>query len=129
MKTILPQFQPDGSSLCGQTCIAMICGIHLADAVEAVGKGGGTTGPDLSRALCRRGIQSSPKMVRLGVQGRVLRKLFDFNVLPKRCIAKGRSSGVKNSHWVLIWDGEIHDPSRRYVPWGYVSGYIEIKEG
>ena len=128
LNQIVPRYQPEGSKLCGQTCIAMIAGISLGDAIQRAGKQGGTTGPDLRKALYRIGIPSSEKMVRLGARGKVPRKRFDFGVLPKRCIAKVRSTGVKESHWVLVWDGEIHDPYPGYVPWKYVSGYIEIKK-
>ena len=128
MKQIVPQFQPVDSSLCGQTCIAMVAGISLGDAIQRVGKRGGTTGPDLHKALYRIGIPSSEKMVRLGKQDRVRRKSFDFGALPVRCIAKVRSAGVKKSHWVLVWDRNIYDPYPGYVPWKYVSGYIELKE-
>ena len=126
MTDIVHQYQPVNSSLCGQACIAMICGIHLADAVEAVGKASGTTGPDLAKALKILGVESSPKQVRIGKK--LPRKSNYYPFLPPKCIAKVRSAGVKKYHWVLIWNGKTYDPYPGYVPWEYISGYIEIRE-
>jgi hypothetical protein len=106
----------------------MIGGISLGDAIQKVGKRSGTCGTDLHKALYKMGISSSEQMVRLGGNKKVSRKRFDFAALPKRCIAKVRSAGIKKSHWVLVWDGEIYDPYPGYVPWKYVSGYIEVKK-
>ena len=124
---IAQQYQPKNSMLCGQTCVAMVGGISLEDAIQKVGKRGGTTGPDLHKALSKIGILSSEKMARLSVNSRVSRKQFDFDALPEKCIAKVRSVGINKSHWVLVWNGKIYDPYPGYVPWKYVSGYIEIK--
>jgi len=128
MTRIKPQFQPPGSPLCGQTCVAMILDIPLTDAVKAVGKASGTTGPDLARALTKMGIGCSPCMVRLSKKRRIHRKAFDFSRLPRRCIAKVRAEGIRKSHWILVWDREKYDPYPGYVPWKYVSGYIWIRE-
>jgi hypothetical protein len=123
---ITPQYQPPKSALCGQTCVAMICNIPLADAIKTVGHGSSTSGPDLAKALIKRGIMCSPSMIRLGVGGRLFRRTNYYDHLPNRCIAKVRWAGVKKSHWILIWDGETYDPSPMFMPWQYISGYLRV---
>ena len=127
MRKISKIYQPIGSSLCGQACVAMVCDITLSQGIDAVGKKSGTSGPDLAKALSKYGILSSSRMKRLGKNGRLFRKSDYCKAIPKYCIAKVRSEGISESHWILIWDGETFDPYPGRVPWEYISGYIEIK--
>lgn len=130
-KEIIPQLQPVNSSLCGQTCVAMICGIHLADAVEAVGKGSKTTGINLVRALNKFNIKAKI-LTRLSCFKKIsIKNECYYHFLPKRCIVKFRAKNIKHSHWVLIWDGKTYnpDPPQRYGEkegYEYISSFIEI---
>lgn len=117
--TINHIFQPVDSNLCGQTCVAMVCGITIDDAIGAVGHTHGTTGPDLHRALNKYGINSSPKIIRKG----------KHRPLPQRCIAKMRAKGIRESHWILVWDGNYYDPCPHPGGWEYVSGYLDVGGG
>jgi hypothetical protein len=124
---ITPVFQPKGSNMCGQACVAMAAGVSLSTVATIMGKGP-TTGKDLHHALKRFKIDSSEKVVRIGPNSRIWKstqsRYFD---LPARCIAKCRSGNCTFSHWILIWDGKTYDPYPGTVPWQYISGYIEIE--
>ena len=127
-------FQPDGSNICGQTCLAMILGIPLDDAIEIIGHRSCTTGPMLVNALRSKNVPAAYMARRFSKPHRLMRDTVLSSVLytglPRRCILKVRWSGVKNiSHWVLYWDHQVYDPCRDGLSWNYVTGYIEILEG
>lgn len=122
-------FQPKRSNMCGQACVAMVLGFPLLTVRLKMGRRA-TSGKDLHNALSEFFIDSSPQQVRLSGFQRVSRwKPFFYENLPARCIAKCRSTGVRASHWILVWDGKIYDPYPGGVAWQYVSGYVEIKQG
>lgn len=118
--------QPDGSSLCGQTCVAMAAGVSLDRAVEAVGhsKFRGTSTAEIVRGLRALGVPCAEKLKRMA---RVK------PVLPKRgIVAIHRPNGTKRPerwHWMLTWDGTVFDPGGRW-PEGYqgwrITSYLEI---
>jgi hypothetical protein len=64
------QYQPPGSSLCGQTCVAMIAGITLEESIEAFrGKKGGTRTKEVVAALRKLGINcGDPPLTRIKSQ-------------------------------------------------------------
>jgi hypothetical protein len=131
-RVIIQQYQPKGSSLCGQTCVAMACGSNCYTVAHAMGTLGGTCGTDIIRGLRKFGVATGDRMVRFGKTHRIYRvsEQHMCMLMPvRRCIAKVRSEGERRSHWVLFWDGRIFDPYPVRVPWQYVSGYVEIKEG
>jgi hypothetical protein len=94
-------YQPPGSSLCGQTCVAMITGISLDESIQLFdGKRGGTRTRDLVNALANKGIQCGDKLVRLKGQAK-----------PNVCIVKLHFDDSKVTHWVVWHNGRFYDPS------------------
>jgi hypothetical protein len=83
--------QPEGSSLCGQTCVAMIAGVTLEESIEAFGgKRSGTRTKDVVIALRK-----------LGINGQCY---------PDTCIVKLHFDGQKNTHWTIWHEGKFYDP-------------------
>lgn len=119
--------QPEGSSLCGQACVAMAAGVSLDRAIEAVGhaKKRGTYTREIVAGLRSLGIPSATRCKPLSKRK---------PVLPKRgLLAIFRDESNKRPqkfHWMLIWDGHIFDPGGRW-PDGYdgwrITSYLEIK--
>jgi hypothetical protein len=95
-------FQPPGSSLCGQTCVAMIAGITLDDSIEAFGgKKGGTRTKDVVAALQKLGINcGDPPLTRFNGD------CFTSDT----CIVKLRFEESNHSHWTLWHEGRYYDP-------------------
>lgn len=126
---IKPVLQPDGSSLCGQACVAMAAGVSLKRAIEAVGheKKRGTYTREVIAALRSLDIQCADAC------RKVSRKR---PVLPRRglvVIHRPKLEGRRRSnqwHWLLTWDGKIYDPSGWEWPDGYkdwkITSYLEI---
>jgi hypothetical protein len=96
-------YQPVGSSLCGQTCVAMLAGITLDQAIEAFGgKKGGTRTKDVVAALRKLAINcGDPPLTRF----------TGDNCLPDTCIVKLHIDGAKHTHWVVWHEGRFYDPS------------------
>lgn len=124
MKLVL---QPEGSSQCGQACIAMIAGVSLKRAIEAVGHEHGTNTGEVVSALRTLGICCNDKLVRLS------RRRPN---IPQKAIVHICRSGVvterrrPQSHWMVSLDGKILDPGGRY-PHGFehwkITSYLEIQ--
>lgn len=93
--------QPEGSSLCGQTCVAMIAGVTLEESIEAFGgKRGGTRTKDLVAALRKLGIEcGDPPLIRINGQ-----------CYPDTCIVKLHFNDRKNTHWTVWHEGRFYDP-------------------
>lgn len=121
--------QPEGSGLCGQTCIAMAADVSLDRACDVVGhrKLGGTTTREVVHALRELGVPCASSLKRISR----LRP-----VLPKRCIVAihrpkepGRHRG--RWHWMLHWDGRMFDPGdawpEAYRDWR-ITSVLEIYE-
>lgn len=122
MKLIL---QPDGSSLCGQCCVAMAAGVSLKRAIEAVGHERGTYTCDVVRALWALGVQCDDRCTRIS------RKRPN---LPKRglvAIHRPKEDGKRRErfHWMLTWDGRMYDPGGAW-PDGFagwrITSYLTI---
>jgi hypothetical protein len=63
---LLHIYQPPGSSLCGQTCVAMLAGISLEESISAFnGKRGGTLTRDVVDAFRKLGIHCGDKLIHL----------------------------------------------------------------
>jgi len=87
---------------CGQTCVAMVAGISVDEAIQVIGKTGGTHGSDLIRGMKKLGVACSKKS-----------KVTDGLTLPKRAILRQKLRDRKKKwggHWVLYLDGIIYDP-------------------
>lgn len=113
--------QPEGTSLCGQCCVAMAAKVSLKDAVEAVGhdKKRGTHTHEIVAALRRLGVGCADKLRRVS---------RSKPILPKRAIVVITNGNTK-WHWMLVWDGSVHDPESRwpdYCGWR-ISSYLEIE--
>jgi hypothetical protein len=113
--------QPNGSSLCGQCCVAMVANVTLKEACAAVGheKKRGTTTPEIVAALRKLGVHCADR----------LKRTAKHRTIPRRAIIatySKRGSG----HWMLAWDGEVFDPEGcypNYEGWG-ITSYLEIYE-
>lgn len=111
--------QPEGSSLCGQACVAMAAGVSLDRAIEVIGHSHGTYTRDVIAGLRSLGIGCGDRL------HRVSRKL---PVLPQRCIVAMHSPRRRLEHWMLSWDGEMFDPEGRWpdLPGWTITSYLEI---
>lgn len=119
--------QPDGSSLCGQCCVAMAAGVSLDRAIEVVGheKLAGTTTRDVVNALRHLGVPCADKLKRVS---------RSKPHLPKRgiiVIHRPKSEYIRTDrwHWMLTWDGTMYDPGGawpdRYKDWR-ITSFLDI---
>lgn len=114
--------QPSGSSLCGQSCIAMAAGVSLPEAIAAVGhqKTRGTKTAEVVSALRRLGVPCADRLRRVS---------RSRPVLPARAIVAIYHSSGTRAHWMLTWDGTMHDPEHLwpdyYRDW-IITSYLEI---
>lgn len=99
-------FQPEGSSLCGQTCVAMIASVSLEESIEAFGgKRGGTRTRDVVAALRKLGVKcGDPPLIRL-------RSNWNWSDLGYTSIVKLHFEWTKTTHWTLWHDNRFYDPS------------------
>ena len=122
--------QPRKSNLCGQACIAMLSGLPLDEAIKIVGKRGKTRTKDLVAAINRSvgflmGITCPEKLIPL--RGR-------YHKLTRCCLVKACSPDRKRSHWMLIFDHLLHDPSCPTAPhpkvcnWD-ITSFLPLKGG
>lgn len=119
--------QPEGSSLCGQCCIAMAAGVSLKRATDAIGHNGGTRTSEVVKALRKLGIDCADRMVRPSRKRPNIpqRAFLAIHRLPNE-----DEKRKAKWHWLLQWDGKIYDPSEQW-PDGYknwkITSYLEIK--
>jgi hypothetical protein len=118
--------QPQGSSLCGQACIAMLLRCSLIEACSIVRRSGGTKTEDLARALRKRGFPVNDRLSPWR------------GALPERAVLKVRFQGRARFHWVLAHKGLVFDPMK-YRPhpfspslWrrrsGRVTAYLAVPQ-
>lgn len=94
--------QPQPSSCCGQSCVAMIAGISLDDSIKIFGTKGGTYAKNVISALRELDILCGDKLIRISKS----KKKSDF------CIVLVHASGDdKYLHWVVYANGIYHDPA------------------
>lgn len=130
MESILKQYQPIGSKLCGQLCVSMLCRISVEKSIQLIGKKGSTTGSDLIKAINALNFKTD-RLTRLSGTRKISLKYEYYSYLPDICIVKLRAKGIKSSHWALIYHGETYDPDppERYgrtVGYEYISAYIRV---
>jgi len=120
MITYVPQ--PKDSKLCGQACLAMLCGITLDQAIKEIGHKHGTRTAELVRVLRRYGWK-------IGYHGR-LRKISIKSVFPKATIFKMRCIYNHESHWIVVVDGKIFDPACEgsVTGFGRLTSFLEIEK-
>jgi len=92
--------QPEGSSLCGQACVATIAGVSLAESIAAFGTKGKTGTKQVVKALQSLGIKCGDRLV----------KLTKENRKPHVCIVKLHFDGYKFTHWTVYNKGLYLDP-------------------
>jgi hypothetical protein len=112
--------QPANSSLCGQSCVAMVLGVSLRKAILLTRRKGVTRISDLSRAMRKT---------------RVEYKRFT-RTAPPRSIVFVKWNSQKVGHWVVYFRGRIYDPQlespttldkyRKYLrkKGGCIAGYF-----
>ena len=109
--------QPDGSSLCGQACVATILGIDLEQAITLVGHSHGTKPRELSETLRKHGLPCFVRRVR-----------YTGGTLPTKAFLALSTPGTRSRyHWALLDDGIVYDPSL-VTPW-YLAEYLKLYNG
>ena len=112
---------------CGQTCIAMLAGITLIEAINIIGKTRATRTGDLKRGLDICGISHGDRLIR-HKRGRPLPRLcichFGMEIRPSMPIA---------GHWVVFHNGTFFDPHKgetfcETYPSGKLLSYLAIDE-
>jgi hypothetical protein len=128
---IIPHIQqPAGSLLCGQTCVAIAAGVTLDDAIKTVGHDHATRRGELVRAFKKFGIEA--KGTRLQLLKRTNGR-GDPLKAPEHCLLHvlfHKKGEPFHGHWVLRWNGVIHDPCMANAScWdanGRFASYIEL---
>lgn len=120
--------QPEGSSLCGQACVAMVAGVTLIEATAAIGHTRPTYTRDLVAALRSFGVQCED---RLKLVSRARPELPARAILSIRKFVEKPNGGRKRyGHWMVIWYGHIFDPEgvwpEHYRDGWRVTSYLEI---
>ncbi len=93
---------------CGQTCVAMIAGVDIDEAVRACGRVRNTGSEKLRKALYEFGIESKPLQ-------RIAKGQMIPEELPGLCICLIHFGQKHFTHWT-IWNGKEkcwYDPSNR----------------
>lgn len=116
--------QPDGSSLCGQSCVAMLAGVSLDESIKAFGTRGGTRTKQLAAALASFGIKACDHLTRIKLD----------TVLPEMCIVKmvwRSKAGKPRGHWMVHYHGDYYCPSNGvleyWLPeWGKITSFLEV---
>jgi hypothetical protein len=98
MKLIL---QPEGSSICGQCCVAMITGLPLKSVIAT---------------FCREDLGTGPRIVRWVLKyyhykpNKRLLRFKKQSQLPALCMLKLTYRFQKIGHWVVYDTGDIYCP-------------------
>jgi len=116
-------YQPQGSNLCGQACIATVLGITLDEACDLVGKRGYTSTRHIREALAKRGFNLGDRMSSPRWRKKPRKGLY---------LARVKWVARKHTHWVLCMpDGRVFDPAFGYDPdWqgGHRTSFYLIEE-
>ena len=118
--------QPVGSQTCGQTVVAMATGKAVSTIVKVIGHDQATNLEELVEALRVFGIKTKR-------DGRKRWNKAIGNSPPKYAILKKllHNKGEKyHGHWLLIWNGILHDPGMSKAGIdsgrGRITSYIEL---
>ncbi len=94
-------YQPEGSSLCGQACVAMLANVSLEKSVATFGKRGGTTTKEVVAALKALGVRCGNELLRT-----------KNNAMTPVCIVKLHFDWDKiHTHWTIYNRGIFYDPA------------------
>jgi hypothetical protein len=91
--------QPSRSNLCGQTSMAMLLGISLADSIAAYRSRGKTSTRQHVKVLRERGYEAPDKLLRF----------TSYSALPELALLHANHPGGWK-HWMLWAEGEVWDP-------------------
>lgn len=117
--------QPDGSTSCGQYCVAMITGKPIEKIVRIFGHSHCTSTKELIRALKPYWFRTtSTRLIRIKKE----------TVLPPLAILK-ITWEAGGSHWVVLNDGMVYDPAYGTTDYtnhieainGKPTSYLEIR--
>lgn len=105
--------QPEGSSLCGQACVAMLAGISLEESIAIFGSRGSTTTKQVVAVLDKLGIPNAGILTRLkkGVEK------------TPTCLVVLHFKGENHTHWTIWHRGVFWDPAVG-VFGGYNAEYV-----
>lgn len=109
----------DNGRTCGQAVVASILECPLNEAVKLIGHKHGTVTREIVKALRSHGVPVSDRL-----------RSATFEQLPSRAILKATIKSRCNWHWMLLWDGQLIDPSA-HKPLKKVcciSAFLEIQE-
>lgn len=117
--------QPEGTNVCGQTCVAMAAGVPLEDAIKTFGHARVTYTGEVIAAFAKYGIKAKGK--------RLVRSKGPAWVLPENCLIHvlfHKKGEPFHGHWMLRWDGHVHDPAYPfadvYSGAGRITSYLEL---
>jgi hypothetical protein len=89
--------------LCGQSCVAMLAGASVDEAIKIIGTDKGTNKQDLKKALDYYGIAYASKSTK-----------YNPNIpLPELCIIRmmaEKPPNIKYGHWGIYYNGTYYDP-------------------
>ena len=93
--------QPEGSNLCGQTCVAMLIGEKNLDyVISDMRKRGKTTRKDLYQALVDYGLKPGEKLIR------------GYPATPDvTAIVRVKWKDINQTHWVVYQNAWVFDPA------------------
>ena len=119
MKILL---QPEGSSLCGQACVAMLAGITLEESIKVFGSRAGTSTKQVVEALRSLGVKCADGLTRI----------TKSRGKSEACMVVQHFDGAKHTHWVVYLNGLYYDPSIGIIFPGYPdfvreTSFLEIK--
>ena len=106
-------FQPGGSKLCGQTCVAMIADVSIEKAIELVGHGHRTRTKEIVKALRKAGVECKGGLV----------KISSKNRLPETCLVNVLYD-KNHRHWIVKNDGVFYNPDPGEG--GRMTSFLEI---
>lgn len=125
--------QPEDSFVCGQSCVAMILGITLSEAVHKIGHEKGTWAKELISVL-----KKSFKEARLRRIRNIKKNKLPDKAIIKVAWRKNLCTTKVQAHWVLKYKNKIHDPAfptelgwrkwRNEIKYrGKIISYIELE--
>jgi hypothetical protein len=99
--------QPEDSSLCGQTCVAMLAGVSLEESIKVFDTKGGTKTKQVLATLKHFGVKCGD-----------LTRLKNGVKKSPICIVKLHFKDCDDTHWTVYNCGIYYDPDL-----GVVAGY------
>lgn len=124
------EYQPKGSKVCGQYCIAIVAGIEINEAIKLVGHqhvNHGTRIKHIVSAFEKLGYKPA----------RRLKRFYYMKQLPSPCmfVVTWEKSKGGGSHWMAFKDGVVYCPVYGTFPYslkkfaelkGKINGYLRI---